>query len=162
MYTTHSSPKRAQTVAVATPCWPAPVSAMIRRFPIRSASSAWPIVLLILCAPVWFRSSRLSTTVRAGLGAEPGRLGQRRGPAHELRQQRLVLRPEGGIAADAVVQRREIVERGDERLGHVPPAVGTEASRRRPAQLIALWPNDRLQKTRDFVGILDARQALHP
>ena len=26
----HSSPKRAHTVAVATPCWPAPVSAMIR------------------------------------------------------------------------------------------------------------------------------------
>ena len=31
MYTTHSSPKRAATVALATPCWPAPVSAMIRR-----------------------------------------------------------------------------------------------------------------------------------
>ncbi len=63
MYTTHSSPNRAQTVAVATPCWPAPVSAMMRRFPIRSASSACPIVLLILCAPVWLRSSRLSTTI---------------------------------------------------------------------------------------------------
>jgi len=35
MYTTHSSPKRAHTVAVATPCCPAPVSAMMRRFPIR-------------------------------------------------------------------------------------------------------------------------------
>src|SRR3970282_22290 len=29
MYTTHSMPKRAATVAVATPCWPAPVSAML-------------------------------------------------------------------------------------------------------------------------------------
>ena len=28
-------PKRAQTVAVATPCWPAPVSAMIRVLPMR-------------------------------------------------------------------------------------------------------------------------------
>ena len=45
---------------LATPCWPAPVSAMIRVLPIRDASSAWPMVLLILCAPVWFRSSRLS------------------------------------------------------------------------------------------------------
>ena len=27
MYTTHSSPSMAQAVAVATPCWPAPVSA---------------------------------------------------------------------------------------------------------------------------------------
>ena len=49
----------AAAVAVATPCCPAPVSAMSRRLPIRSASSDWPIVLLILWAPVWFRSSRL-------------------------------------------------------------------------------------------------------
>ena len=35
------------------------VSAMIRRFPIRIARRACPSVLLILCAPVWFRSSRL-------------------------------------------------------------------------------------------------------
>ena len=44
--------------AVATPCWPAPVSAMTRVFPIFFASSTWPSTLLILCAPVWFRSSR--------------------------------------------------------------------------------------------------------
>jgi len=49
---------RAQIVAVATPCWPAPVSAITRGLPMRRASIAWPIVLLTLCAPVWFRSSR--------------------------------------------------------------------------------------------------------
>ena len=59
MKTTHFSPKRAQTVAVATPCWPAPVSAMIRVLPMRRASRIWPSTLLILCAPVWFSSSRL-------------------------------------------------------------------------------------------------------
>ena len=32
MKTSHSMPKRAATVAVATPCWPAPVSAMTRLF----------------------------------------------------------------------------------------------------------------------------------
>ena len=48
------------TVAAATPCCPAPVSAMMRFLPMRLASSAWPMVLLILCAPVWLRSSRLS------------------------------------------------------------------------------------------------------
>ena len=48
-----------QTVAVATPCWPAPVSAMIRVLPMRIASRIWPMQLLILCAPVWFSSSRL-------------------------------------------------------------------------------------------------------
>ena len=31
MKTVHSSPSRAAAVAVATPCWPAPVSAMTRR-----------------------------------------------------------------------------------------------------------------------------------
>ena len=40
------------TVAVATPCWPAPVSAMILVLPIRLASRIWPMQLLILCAPV--------------------------------------------------------------------------------------------------------------
>ena len=43
---------------VATPCWPAPVSAMMRVLPIRLASSACPSALLILCAPVCIRSSR--------------------------------------------------------------------------------------------------------
>ena len=41
------------------PCWPAPVSAMMRVLPMRLASRIWPMQLLILCAPVWSRSSRL-------------------------------------------------------------------------------------------------------
>ena len=40
MNTTHSIPKRAAAVAVATPCCPAPVSAMRRVLPIFLASSA--------------------------------------------------------------------------------------------------------------------------
>ena len=60
MYTTHGRPNSAHAVAVATPCWPAPVSAMMRRLPRRLASSTWPIVLLILWAPVCARSSRFS------------------------------------------------------------------------------------------------------
>ena len=59
MYTTHGRSSSAQAVAVATPCWPAPVSAMTRVLPSRRVSSAWPSALLILCAPVWARSSRL-------------------------------------------------------------------------------------------------------
>jgi hypothetical protein len=60
MYTLHSMPISAAAVALATPCWPAPVSATSRVLPIRLASSAWPSTLLILCEPVWLRSSRLS------------------------------------------------------------------------------------------------------
>ena len=58
----HSMPSSAAAVAVATPCWPAPVSATSRVLPMRLASSAWPSTLLILCEPVWLRSSRLSST----------------------------------------------------------------------------------------------------
>ena len=63
MYTTQSRPKSAQAVAVATPCCPAPVSAITLRLPIRLASSTCPSTLLILWEPVWARSSRLSRTV---------------------------------------------------------------------------------------------------
>ncbi len=62
MYTTHSSPIRAAAVALATPCWPAPVSATTRCLPMRLASRAWPSTLLILCEPVWLRSSRLRSS----------------------------------------------------------------------------------------------------
>src|ERR1022692_3998482 len=48
---THFIPNIAATVAVATPCWPAPVSAMIRILPMRLATRTWPMALLILCAP---------------------------------------------------------------------------------------------------------------
>ena len=34
-------------------------NAMMRVLPMRFARRIWPIALLILCAPVWFRSSRL-------------------------------------------------------------------------------------------------------
>jgi hypothetical protein len=58
MNTLHSRPKRAAAVAVATPCWPAPVSAMTRVLPMSRVRSAWPSTLLILWEPVWVRSSR--------------------------------------------------------------------------------------------------------
>jgi len=41
-------PEEAATVAVATPCWPAPVSAMSRRLPMARASSPGRRQLLIL------------------------------------------------------------------------------------------------------------------
>jgi hypothetical protein len=62
MYTTQGNPTRAHTVAVATPCCPAPVSAMMRFLPSRWASRICPTVLLILWAPVWQRSSRFRKT----------------------------------------------------------------------------------------------------
>ena len=58
MYTVQRIPMRAATVALAVPCIPAPVSAMSSVLPMRFASRACPRALLILWAPVWFRSSR--------------------------------------------------------------------------------------------------------
>src|SRR5688572_19592417 len=73
-------PSSAHAVAVATPCCPAPVSATTRVFPMRRASSTWPIALLILCAPVCARSSRLrnsrtpeSSTARRASNSGVGR-----------------------------------------------------------------------------------------
>ena len=62
MKTLHCKPKRAAAVAVATPCWPAPVSAITADLPMSRVRSAWPSTLLILWEPVWVRSSRLSST----------------------------------------------------------------------------------------------------
>ena len=74
-------------MAVATPCWPAPVSATRRCLPMRSASSAWPSTLLILWLPVWLRSSRFSSTRQPELGAEALALGEDRRPAGVVAQQ---------------------------------------------------------------------------
>src|SRR6478609_9493771 len=77
----HCMPSSAAAVAVATPCWPAPVSAMTLVLPIRLVSSAWASTLLILCDPVWLRSSRLRMTRAPPQCAEPRHLGDDARPA---------------------------------------------------------------------------------
>ena len=49
----------AAAVAVATPCWPAPVSAISFFLPMYLARRPSPMQWLSLWAPVWLRSSRL-------------------------------------------------------------------------------------------------------
>ncbi len=60
--------------------------------------------------------------------AEAGRLGERCRAPHELGEQALELGPERGLGPGRVIERRQIVERRDERLGHVAAAVGPEPS----------------------------------
>ncbi len=127
MYTTHSSPSSAQTVAVATPCWPAPVSAITRRLPILCASSAWPSALLSLCEPVWLRSSRLRYTLPPDALGEPPRAVQRGGAPAEVAQQPVELRAVGGVRAGVHPRLLELGERGHQRLGDVLPPVASEA-----------------------------------
>ena len=92
MKTVHSSPSSAAAVAVATPCWPAPVSAIRRRLPIRTASSPWPTTLLSLCEPVCSEVLALEQDPDAELAGEPRALGHRGGAAAELGEHRVAAR----------------------------------------------------------------------
>ena len=128
MYTVHGRPKRAQAAALATPCWPAPVSATMRFAPRRFASSAWPIALLILCAPVCARSSRFSQILAPQRSDSRAREGERRGPADPGLQlaRELVLESVGvQMLAHAVL---EALERRDQRLRHIAAAERAEAA----------------------------------
>ena len=86
---------------------PAPVSAITRVLPIRLVSSAWPSTLLILCEPVWLRSSRLSR-IRAppACSRQPRRVGQRRRPAGVVALQPVQLGEEVRVAPRLLVGRR--------------------------------------------------------
>src|ERR1044072_6089488 len=126
-----SRAKSAQAVAVATPCWPAPVSAMTRVLPMRRVSSACPSTLLILCEPVWFRSSRLRKTrappaCSAKRGTSVRALGR---PAWWS-----VVAPhhpadpgaERGVVLGLVVPAGPLAHGGDQRLRDELAAVGAE------------------------------------
>ena len=115
---------------IATPCWPAPVSATMRFAPSRFASSAWPIALLILCAPVCARSSRFSQT------SAPQRRDSSRayvsgvGRPTQVRSSHVELGLEAGIRQDVAHALLEPIERRHQRLGHVAPAERAEAAAR--------------------------------
>ena len=131
MNTMQSRPKSAAAVAVATPCWPAPVSAMTRRLPMRRVSSAWPSTLLILCEPVWVRSSRLRST------RSPRRSDSRwhsvtgvGRPAYEVSSSASSARNASSTHARRNSSSSSM-QRGHERLGHEAPAELAEAAEAR-------------------------------
>ena len=120
---------------MATPCWPAPVSAMTRVLPMRLVSSAWPSTLLILCEPVWLRSSRLRM-MRAppACSAKRGTSVMIDGRPGVAAVQLGELGLERGIGLGGLVRGGELVDRGDERLGHEAPAELAEEGSGRVAQ----------------------------
>ncbi len=89
----------------------------------RVASSTWPIVLFILCAPVWQRSSRFEPDAQPGLRGESLRVVERRRPARVGREELPPALFERRVGARRRVRALELVERGDERLGDEAPAV---------------------------------------
>ena len=134
MYTSQGSPRTAAAVAVATPCCPAPVSAMMRVLPSFFASSTCPRALLILCAPVWQRSSRLSQSSANGSVRSRSRRSaryKRRRPTDVAGEHRaplaLELRPEHHLVKRAL----ELDQRRHQRLGHEAAAELAEIARPR-------------------------------
>ena len=130
MYTVHGRPTRAQAAAVATPCWPAPVSATMRVTPSRLASSAWPERVVDLVRAGVREILALEPHFRAPGLRELGRMRQRRGAAHPAPQlgRQLVLEI---LGMQVLLQTRfEFLEGGHQRLGDVAPAEGAEAAAR--------------------------------
>ena len=131
MKTLHSSPNSAAAVAAATPCWPAPVSAIIRVLPIRLVRSACPTTLFSLCEPVWARSSRLSSTRTPSRSDSRAALGHRCRAAAVVAQQAVELGAERGIGPGVVEPLLQFEAGRHQRFGdETPPelaetAVGT-------------------------------------
>src|SRR5215469_12675038 len=122
----HSRPNNAHAVAVATPCIPAPVSAITRCLPIRLVSRACPSTLLILCEPVWLRSSRLRKTRAPSMLGIPEYLGKRARTACVVGEQLLKFRGEPGIRLGPLVLGGDLIHGGDQCLRDELAAERTE------------------------------------
>ena len=94
----HSRPNSAAAVAVATPCWPAPVSAMTRRLahPLGEQRLAQHVVDLVRAGVVEVLALEQDPGA-AGVRGEPRHLGERAGPAGVVAQQPVELGVERGV-----------------------------------------------------------------
>ena len=119
----------AATVAVATPCWPAPVSAMTRVLPMRRARSTWPDGIVdfvragveqILALEINFRAAQFA--------CEPFGKIKRRGPSAKLAQIIIQFRLKFQVLLGAIILLLQLLQGIHQRLRHVTPAIGTETS----------------------------------
>ena len=93
----HRQPSRAPAVAVATPCMPAPVSAISRVRPMRRASNACPEHIVDLVGAGVRQVFPLEQNGHAEFGRQPHGRRQRGRPARVRRQQRGEAAAEPGI-----------------------------------------------------------------
>ncbi len=115
-------PNRAAAVAVATPCWPAPVSAMSRRLPIRRASRPWPIDVVDLVRAGVGQVLALQQDPDPELLGQPAALGDRGRPAAVVAQDAVELGPEGRVGPGVTEGRLELDAGRHQRLGDVAAA----------------------------------------
>ena len=130
MYTVHGRPTRAQAAALATPCWPAPVSATTRlraqalgeqRLAERVVDLVRAGVREILALEPHFRAPGLRQLVRV---RERGGTSD---PARELARELGLEVRRVQVLLDAGF---EFLERGEQRLGDVTAAERAEAAAR--------------------------------
>ena len=97
-------PKRAQAVAVATPCWPAPVSAMMRFLPMRRASRIWPmhVVDLVRAGVVQLVALEIDLGAAEMLGQALGEI-ERAGPADIMFEEAVELGLEARVGLGVLV-----------------------------------------------------------
>jgi hypothetical protein len=109
---------------------------MIRRLPMRCAKSAWPTVLLILCAPVFALQEYLRA---AELSRQAFRRIQGRWPAHVLRQVLRKLTTKIGVFLELVIQSVELIECVKQGFGDEPAPIASEVAiaRRRLIQVVS-------------------------
>ena len=112
---------------MATPCWPAPVSAMTRRLPMRRGQQRLPEHVVDLVGAGVAEVLALEEHGGPGPLREPGGMVEGGGPAGVVGKEARQLRLEGGVAARLLVGLRQLVERRHQRLGHVPASVRSEA-----------------------------------
>ena len=130
------SPSRAATVAVATPCWPAPVSAMTRLLAHAHGKEPLPEAIINFVRASVQQVFALQINARAAemFREPPGKL-QRRRTSREIVQHRIELGAEFRIFAGFRIGSLELFERRDQRFRHVAAAVRPIIVRARPALL---------------------------
>ncbi len=127
---TQGSPKRAATVAVATPCWPAPVSAMMRVLPMLPREQHLADAVVDLVRPGVVEVFALEIDFRAAeMTRQPLGEIERTGAADIMRKQcvqfgfecRIILRRNPGLF--------QIQQQRHQRLGHIASAERAEMPR---------------------------------
>ncbi len=154
-------------MAAATPCWPAPVSAMTRDLPILTVRRAWPRALLILWAPVWRRSSRLRK-IRAPPRLSESRLAYVSGvgrPAYVFRRPSSSRRNAGSRRASLYARESSssgaMSVSGTNRPPNAPKRPCASASGGRKSVPVASGTSHLPHERRDLRRVLDSRRRLH-
>ncbi len=126
---THSMPSSAHTVAVATPCWPAPGlgnDAMLAHPP-REQPLAQGVVDLVGARVEQVFALEVDSGAAQVLSHALGKV-KRRGPAGKILQQQVQFSLERSVGLGNFILVLEFQQRRHQRLRHIPAAIHAKAS----------------------------------